>query len=335
MILLSQIWAASATYNPTQATKASIPSQTTITVNGGDSDDIQAAIDALPGNGGTVYLSNGTYTIYKPIVLRSSIRLAGESQSGVILERDESFILSSQNGMLYGADGVEDIIIDHLSIDGSMSAAYRTESENPVIGIYMNAGDNNRNNRIYINRCTVKRCAMGIHIKGTDNLKLYLLTLDDNGSINYYSHNLYLRRCTYVTMTDCVSVFSSTGNGFQSTDSDHVTVKNCTFKHNGYRGLRFAGNSSMILASDNESSYNNEADLGDGAYGIGTNPEGSGSPSQFSIINNKVQSNDYDATGISVSGSNGQIEDNICRWNPTNYKVLGNNIVCDYSTDEN
>jgi polygalacturonase len=44
-----------------------------------DTDAIQAAINALPDPGGTVYIPSGTYQVHGPIVLaRSRTQLVGE-----------------------------------------------------------------------------------------------------------------------------------------------------------------------------------------------------------------------------------------------------------------
>lgn len=49
---------------------------------------IQEAIDALPSEGGTVFIPAGEYPIIRPIELRSNVRLRGEDRATVIHRRD-------------------------------------------------------------------------------------------------------------------------------------------------------------------------------------------------------------------------------------------------------
>jgi hypothetical protein len=49
-----------------------------------DTAEIQAAIDALPANGGTVFMPTGTYVITSSIILRKGLRLVGAGKSTIL-----------------------------------------------------------------------------------------------------------------------------------------------------------------------------------------------------------------------------------------------------------
>jgi hypothetical protein len=55
-----------------------------------DTDAIQAAINAVPDNGGTVFLPAGTYLVSAPLQLRKGLRLVGAGQQASVLRSDHT-----------------------------------------------------------------------------------------------------------------------------------------------------------------------------------------------------------------------------------------------------
>lgn len=320
-------------YLPQDAIRATVNRNVEIRIYGpNDNYAIQDAIDSLPAVGGEIYIKNGTYTIYEPIILRSGIEVHGQDQEDTVLVRDDSFDPTVDPvGMFYCEDDINNVMINTMTIDGNMTSQYREENGIRVLGVYLDPP--NYNDRLYLARLTVKGCSTGVNIKGTDNLILRDLQLEDNGGDPLW-HNMYLRRCNYVLVEGCNSVLASTGNGFQATHTNDINVVDCYFSNNANRGLRIAGDSSNILVHENTVCCNGY----NGGYspaGIGVFTDSNSSPTKFSIINNIVNCNTNGSDGIKTTSgcSYGQIEDNDCDHNTQNYDVGGSNMICDYSTD--
>lgn len=97
----------------------------------GDQIQINQAIAALPGSGGSIYLAEGTYYIDDSIVLPSNVKLSGAGDASVItvnnsLGSGRQFIVNSDT-----VNGNTGIIVEHLKIDGNRSS----NGSNPMTGI--------------------------------------------------------------------------------------------------------------------------------------------------------------------------------------------------------
>ena len=84
------------------------------TINGGSSDDINAAINAVAkSGGGAVMLSNGKYRINKQVTMKKGVSLIGQSRSGVVAE----ISMNKGNGFLFGR-GVTNSGLYRMTIQG-------------------------------------------------------------------------------------------------------------------------------------------------------------------------------------------------------------------------
>lgn len=276
---------------------------------------INSAISTVStAGGGEVTLANGTYQITEPIRMRSGVRLRGASQAGVILRRADAWQPTSETGMIIAGEALSDIVIQDLTIDGTGYIA------GLLHGVMLIDNTYGTLRRLRLFNLAVRNCAGGVHIKGSEDVRIADSDISANGGLEAYWHNIYLRRCTRARVTNCTLNDSPTGSGFQSTDSHHTRVDRCTVSGNFWRGIRSAGASTYVLVDGNTVTNN-------GRYGIGNNFETTTAPSYFCYIDNLVTGNaDY---GINTNGSSsfGQVVNNVCTGNsPGNYILNGTNI---------
>jgi len=157
----------------------------------------------------------------------------------------------------------------------------------------------------------ITQCLMGLHVKGTSNLTIQDSNIHDNGGVEYYAHNLYLRRDSDANVQNSTFSDSPTGDGVNISYSDNITVQDCILANNYFRGVR-AADSSYIDVLDNTVS-------GNGQDGITMNSESTG-VDDFRILSNTVTDN---SVGISTSSdsSNGSVWYNSVSGNGTNLSI--------------
>lgn len=85
--------------------------------SGDDTAAVQAAIDALPRTGGTVYLSGGTYRLTRPVRLRDKVTLRGAGDGATVLAQNDA-----DADALTGT-AVERITIEDLWLTGGGSGS--------------------------------------------------------------------------------------------------------------------------------------------------------------------------------------------------------------------
>ncbi len=303
-------------YNITPPTDVALFSARSVALSGGATvSSINSAISTVStAGGGEVTLANGTYQITEPIRLRTGVRLRGASRDGVILQRAAAWQPTAETGMIIAGEALSDIVIQDLTIDGTGYIA------GLLHGVMLIDNTYGTLRRLRLSNLTIRNCASGVHIKGSEDVLITDSNISANGGLAAYWHNIYLRRCTRARVTNCTLKDSPTGCGFQSTDSQHIRVDGCTVSGNYWRGIRSAGASTYILVDSNIVTNN-------GRYGIGNNFEGTTAPSFFCYIDNLVSGNaDY---GINTNGSSsfGQVANNVCTGNtPGNYLLNGTDI---------
>lgn len=276
---------------------------------------INSAISTVStAGGGEVSLANGTYLITEPIRMRSRVRLKGTSRTGVLLRRADTWQPTAETGIIIAGEALSDIVIQDLTIDGTGYIA------GLLHGVMLIDNTYGTLRRLRLSNLTVRNCAGGVHIKGSQDVLIADSDISANGGLEAYWHNIYLRRCTRARVTNCTLNDSPTGSGFQSTDSHHIRVDRCTVSGNFWRGIRSAGASTYVLVDGNTVTNN-------GRYGIGNNFETTTAPSYFCYIDNIVSGNrDY---GINTNGSSsfGQVVNNLCTGNtPGDYRLNGTDI---------
>ena len=82
---------------------------------------------------------------------------------------------------------------------------------------------------------------MGVMSKGWRLVTINNCEFYNNGMIQSYFHNIYLRRCFNVTIMNLHSHDSPTGNGINLSQSSYLYVYYSKFENNYWRGLRIEG----------------------------------------------------------------------------------------------
>lgn len=258
-------------------------------------DDIQAALDKLAEQGGgTVYLLEGIYEIGNTILLRSNIELRGVGPTTVIKRNADAQI----DKMIYGEGGLSDVVIKDLTIDGNKQRQERNwiwqvDSDTAwPYGLIIVDDNGKANYRVVISGVRVTRTAMGLHSKGTHDLVITDVMIFDNGGVNLYFHNCYLRRNQRVMIKNSTFADSHTANGLNLTAQENIVVQNNVFINNAFRGVR-AANTRNIIIANNVASFNKD-------FGIGTRSE-DGGVTRYLIYNNYASFNGINYSLTSVS----------------------------------
>lgn len=292
---------------------------------GASTEMIQNAIDNVSSEGGgTVSFSAGTYTITKPIMLKSNVTLIGKGQDETVLKRHADSNLGA-HGVLSTptSGGVNNVIIKNLTIDAN---TYIDPEKNSNPSNIMNygilfQGPNNSNDKLWFENIQIKNATTGLHIKGSTNVTVLKSNFNNNGGSYKYWHNVYLRRVSKVLLKDNVMSHSYTGNGINISYSDHITIQSCQVYDNYFRGIR-AANSSYIDVINNNVHGNRTGD------GIVLNYE-SGGVSNFVVYGNTVARNGSYGIYVAKSASNGEVKSNIDGGGNSNgyMQIDGSNIV--------
>jgi Pectate lyase superfamily protein len=87
-----------------------------------DTSAIQAAINAVPGNGGTVFLPPGTYLVSAPLQLRKGLRLIGAGQQASVLRSNHTGDGLRMNSPLNASTPVN-VLISDLGLTNTQGAA--------------------------------------------------------------------------------------------------------------------------------------------------------------------------------------------------------------------
>ena len=246
-------------------------------------ENIQSRLDALAGGtGGTLRLKNGFHFLDEPIQLRANTVLEGEGPQTVLIPRRGKRI----SHIILTEGGVHDVIIRNLMIDGGRTTQERIEQAEPwPFGLFIVDGNGAESNaRVLVSNVHIRRTAMGLHSKGTDDLILQNLYLEDNGwGPGGFYHNGYLRRNKRVLIRDSVFRDSHAANGLNLTLQHDILVSGNLFLGNKARGVRAAANTNLVII-DNVA-------IGNEDFGIGTRRELGEGVSGYIAANNHAVDN--------------------------------------------
>jgi parallel beta-helix repeat protein len=218
-------------------------------------EDIQAALDAIADEAyGTCVLLDGTHVIDEPLRVHSTTQLIGQSRDGTVLTMAPSV---TEGAMIVNAEpDVHDVTISRMTIDGGVSERetelYEGDDALPprrIHGILLVCMQRPYMREIDVRDLRIRRCAMNVHIKGVEGLDIYDTELLEGGGFELL-HNLYLRRCHNVTIVDCFSHDSRSGNGFQASFCSDVDVFRCVALNNGGHGIRVAASDDVRLLNN-------------------------------------------------------------------------------------
>lgn len=262
---------------------------------------IQNAIDQLAAaDGGVVKLLKGNHYIENTIYLKSSIMLEGEGNESVIIRASGSEL----EYMVYTAGGIADVVLKDFKIDGAVDWAdrnwiWQVDSDQAwPMGLFILDDNRQRNSRVAIYRVHITRTAMGFHSKGTDDLIVSGMKAYDNGGVDLYFHNGYLRRNERVLVRNSEFADSHTGNGLNLTLQRNIMIKDNIFGNNNFRGVRAANTENIVI--EGNKAFNN------GDFGIGTRSE-DGGVNWYMLVNNYSWNN---MSNYSMSSANNGFEEN-------------------------
>lgn len=289
---------------------------------GASTSTIQEAIDHVNSSGGgKVIFQSGTYILTGSVTLKSNVSLVGAGRDNTILKLSAGINLGGYGVLNRPDGGLSNVTIKNLTIDAN---TFTDPDSNPTAlrnyGILVQ-GENGTNNRIMLNNIKVTNSEMGVHFKGTTNLTIQDSIINNNGGLNKYWHNLYLRRVSNVLVKNTELSESSSGNGINISYSDNITIDSCQVYDNAFRGIR-ASDSSHINVINNDV-YGNVT--GDGIVYI---DEITGVTS-FQIKGNTVRNNGGYGIFVSSDSSNGEVKSNIDGGGNTKgfSLISGSNII--------
>jgi len=236
-----------------------------------DQDEINSALNALPENGGKVYLAEGTYIVSGAITIgKSNVTLLGAGASTVIKIKDSH---NASINVIY-ASGKSGLLIQNLRIDGNKA----NQTSGTMHGIYFSSVENSK-----IVDCWLEDLrSIGIALSSSSNNTVTSNTCQGNGSYGIWLgsssnntvtgnncqgnilHGIYLFNLNY---NNAISSNTCQGNnwaGIQLYSSDNNTVSANTCQGNGYQGILLDASSNNTVTSNmvvsNSQAVNNTYD---------------------------------------------------------------------------
>lgn len=281
-------------------------------------ESIQKALDAVhKKGGGQVILSRGKHYIDKSLVVHSNttLRGVGAEYTTILLDHstNEPMLVSGRAGRT-----TSDVSILDLTLDGQQKPSeqnYPGDSERKSLrgdsfGIFFTDQESgNKFERLRIQNVKITRCAMGIHCKGVNDIRILDSEIRGNGCLIGYDHNIYFRRARNALLKNLNISDCTAGNGFNlSTDCTNVVIDRCIASNNFFRGIRFEANDGgsrmMILNSTTNNNGRKEKQPGIRVANV----------RDFKVINNTA--NDNGANGILIMNSrNGLVRGNAAKGN--------------------
>lgn len=206
------------TINPNAADRTVLPGES-----------IQDAIDHVSANGGRIVtLAAGVHNITSPVQIKSNVTLQGEGKLSSTLKTTSDIKMIIQGGY-----GLVNVTIQNLVLVGSPTKK--------AGGIHLISYDTDHD-RIKLSGVHVFETGWGVHIKGAKNVSIENCNFSRNGNpqSKKYAHNLYLRRCYTVNVSNCIFNNSTSANGINISYSKNINIYNCEAIGNYFRGMRAA-----------------------------------------------------------------------------------------------
>ena len=166
-------------YGPTiivAASDAGTTSRAQFVANGtNDQETIEAAMAALPSSGGTVMLTEGTFSINDEInITASGTRLIGQGSSTRL-----QMTATSTNWDMIDALSVGNIYVGHMQLDGALSSGASN------LGIIFNDVSTSTIEHVYVHDMT----AQGIYLQGGSHNLVSNNQSHDNTSYGIFTNN--------------------------------------------------------------------------------------------------------------------------------------------------
>jgi Right handed beta helix region len=175
----------------------------TVSPTGGHSDQkvINGAIDTVAmSGGGTVYLSTGTYYVDGPVMLKSNIKLTGDSSAVIKVYSGSSQWFQGSIGIISNAENLHNTEVCGFQVDGSVTALppgyhqSRSDTAHDCERCILFAGDsgNQMSNISIYNMTLFDSFSDGVYIRFVDNVHIY-----NNFISNTQHEGIYLVCCRY------------------------------------------------------------------------------------------------------------------------------------------
>ncbi|MCU0791463.1 MAG: right-handed parallel beta-helix repeat-containing protein [Opitutaceae bacterium] len=191
--------------------------------------DIQSAANQVASaGGGSVLLAPGTHVLTGTLRIGSNTRLAGAGRESTKLTIDGDFNVIQQ-----AEEGLDNVTIERLTVAGKPSES--------CYGILIEAYETWHNN-ITLRDIEVTGAGMGVHLKRARNIVVTNARIHSNGAAGKerYYHNLYLRSCEKIHISDSNLDRGTSGNGLNISYSTDLVVERTTARDNFFRGMRAA-----------------------------------------------------------------------------------------------
>jgi polygalacturonase len=174
-------------------------------------------------------------------------------------------------------------------------------------GLHIIDWDGKTNERIRIYGVIIKRTAMGLHVKGTNDLVVKNSEAYDNGGLYPYYHNGYFRRNDSVLVENSRFHSSHTGMGLNLTAQKNVIIRNSEFYNNRLRGIRAADSENLLIESNRIMNNNSNDPL---SYGLLFTGDYKNTGVQNFIIRNNTITRNRVGLSMILNAKNGLITAN-------------------------
>jgi hypothetical protein len=238
-------------------------------IQGFTNEAVQLAVDALPPEGGSVRLSQGTFTVKAPVRLRSDVRLSGSGPATILKRIDgyhSRFIVDADYGEL------KITVEDATGFKPGMSVQVTDDAHNDCWDVTTAVITDISGNTLYIDTHLVRDydsekngmvTNAGSCISVLDDVNVFIsdLTIDGNRSKNDHldgcnGGGIAVMRSKGVTIDD-VKVIECNGEGITWQITENVTVRNSEISGCAGMGLHPGTGSPNSLIEGNNSHNNN------------------------------------------------------------------------------
>ena len=225
-----------------------------------DDEAVQAAIDALPGAGGKVVLSEGVFTLAASLLIATGrpLTLVGQGRgiTTLILADDVDDHIIKPAGAVTGCK-FEDFTLDGNKDNQSAGAGisyddmvhvttFRVEAKNCKAAGFGGATSHTITDGLWIDCLAHDNDTFGFIIGLTsDRCRLIVCTAEDNGSLG-----IALDGCVDSMVLACTSL-GNTDDGIEIFSATRNKVIGCTSLNNGSKGIDVATGGTDVLIADN------------------------------------------------------------------------------------
>lgn len=301
-----------------------------------DQVEINAAIQALPNNGGEIVILDGTYSIAANVEInKNNVTLSGNSKSTILKRMFNATEISGLIHVTSNDNAIQNFIIDGNRdnyTSGSNSGIYLDSSnENTITGITC------RNNYYGVYLASSGNSVIIGNILNNNHIGIYLhssigCTIVGNTCNNNNANGISLYSSTNIAVNSNICNNNKSGITLTSSSTYDVIVGN-TCNSNSYQGIGLASSCNFDTITGNICNYNQDGisllhSSNDTINGNTCNANGTGVTlnlsSSSAIVGNTCYNNNY---GIELESSHkNTITGNIC--------IRSDGVPADYTSSQ-